>query len=127
MNTAPSKSRMYRVSSGASRTDRARGRSSWLARCLTVGLLGLLAACTSTAPPVQEMSDARQAISAAREAGADRLAPQVYSRSVRLLALAESTLARRRFKLAADQAKLARQLAIQAMDEADTESRRDRR
>ena len=91
-------------------------------------LLGLvlLAGCTATPPPVQEMSDARQAIAAAREAGADRMAPQVFSRSVRLLALAESTLARRRFKLAADQATLARQLAIQAMQEAATESMRDR-
>ena len=96
---------------------------------LTVAILfgGLaLAGCTATPPPVQEMSDARQAISAAREAGADRLAPQVYSRSVRLMSLAESTLARRRFKLAADQALLARQLAIEAMQEAATESLRDR-
>ncbi|MEM6640122.1 MAG: hypothetical protein AAF610_09490 [Pseudomonadota bacterium] len=70
------------------------------------------------------MSDARQAIAAAREAGADTYAPQIFSRSLRLLALAESTLARRRYKLAADQATLARQLAIESMEEAATESKR---
>ena len=36
-------------------------------------LVGALAAC-ATAPPVQEMSDARQAIAAAREAGAEEFA-----------------------------------------------------
>lgn len=108
---------MYRVG----RTTSRRG----LAALLLLGFVWLTG-CTATPPPVQEMSDARQAISAAREAGADRLAPQVFSRSVRLLALAESTLARRRFKLAADQATLARQLAIEAMQEAATEALRDR-
>ncbi|MDH4021553.1 MAG: hypothetical protein OEV14_00355 [Gammaproteobacteria bacterium] len=38
-----------------------------------LALLGI-SACTAAGPPVQEMSDARQAIAAAREAGAAELA-----------------------------------------------------
>lgn len=86
----------------------------------------LIVGCATAPPPVQEMSDARQAIAAAREANAHRLAPQVYNRSVKLLSLAESTLSERRYRLAADQAMLARKLAIQAMDEAALQSRRAR-
>ncbi len=87
----------------------------------------VVTACTTAPPPVQQMSDARQAIAAARDAGADTHAPQVLSRSVRLMSLAEATLARRNYRLAGDQATLARQLAIEAMEQAATRSARDRR
>jgi hypothetical protein len=50
-----------------------RFRSDFL-RCLcTACVLAFVASC-ATAPPVQEMSDARQAIAAAKEAGAEDLA-----------------------------------------------------
>ncbi len=84
---------------------------------LAVALLAL-SGCVATQPPVQEMSDARQAVAAAREAGADKLAPQVFRRSVSLLRNAEGTLERHRFKQARDQALAARRLAIEAMQHA---------
>ena len=59
---------------------------AWLA-----GVLILVTAC-ATAPPVQEMSDARQAIAAAREAGAERYAPQRLDQAVTLLSTAERLL-----------------------------------
>jgi hypothetical protein len=51
----------------------------------------LLAAC-ATAPPVQEMSDARQAIAAAVEAGAGDLAPNELIKAEALLEGAEDYL-----------------------------------
>ncbi len=60
----------------------------WL--CLAL-FLGGLAGC-ATAPPVQEMSDARQAISAAKEAGADKLAVEQLDQAEVLLQDAEAFL-----------------------------------
>lgn len=94
-------------------------------RLIAVGLVWLVTGCVATQPPVQEMSDARQAVAAAREAGADRLAPQVYRRSVALLRNAQRTLERRSFKQARDQALAAHRLAIEAMQDAQTQARRD--
>jgi len=54
-------------------------------------LLGVLAAC-ATAPPVQEMSDARQAIAAAKEAGAEELAQSQLNEAEGLLMTAEKFL-----------------------------------
>ena len=54
-------------------------------------LLGLLVAC-ATAPPVQEMSDARQAIAAAKEAGAEDLAVDQLGEAEILLMSAEKYL-----------------------------------
>jgi hypothetical protein len=53
----------------------------------TIGVL-LLAGCVN-APPVQEMSDARQAISAAEQADADRVAADTLADARRFLADAE--------------------------------------
>lgn len=97
------------------------GLALWVALALL-----LLGGCTAaTVPPVQEMSDARQAVAAAREAGADRLAPAVFDRAVSLLDDAESTLARRRFRQARDQALASRRLAIDAMKQAALRSHSD--
>ena len=51
----------------------------------------LLASC-ATAPPVQEMSDARQAIAAARQAGADQYASDQLKEAEAMLASAEDYL-----------------------------------
>jgi len=56
----------------------------------TIGVF-LLAGCV-TAPPVQEMSDARQAITAAEEADADRLAADTLADARRFLAEAEKQI-----------------------------------
>ena len=53
----------------------------------TIGAL-LLAGCV-TAPPVQEMSDARQAITAAEQANAERAAADTLADARRFLAEAE--------------------------------------
>lgn len=55
-------------------------------------LLTFVVVGCSTAPPVQEMSDARQAIAAAREAGADALAPTGLAQAETLLDGAEEQL-----------------------------------
>ena len=57
---------------------------------LTFGVL-VLVGCV-TAPPVQEMSDARQAINAAEAANAERLAPESLRDARRFLAEAEQQL-----------------------------------
>lgn len=87
----------------------------------TLVVLGsvFVAACASTPPPVQEMSDARQAVEAAREAGAERYAPQLYRRSVELLAGAQRTLEAQGYTQARNQALGARRLAMEAMKEAE--------
>lgn len=62
-----------------------------LRAALLLVLAALLQAC-ATAPPVQEMSDARQAIAAAREAGAAELAPATLLSAEESLAQAEQQL-----------------------------------
>ena len=83
-----------------------------------------LTACISTPPPVQEMSDARQAVEAAREAGAEQYAPQDFQRSVNLLEKAQTTLERGSYKQAKNQALAARRHAMEALEKADRQSRR---
>ena len=61
-------------------------------RWLLVALPVLLASACATAPPVQEMSDARQAIAAAREAGAEQFAASRLAEAEALLDSAESYL-----------------------------------
>jgi hypothetical protein len=70
----------------------------------------LLAAC-ETAPPVQEMSDARQAISVAREAGAADLAATELAEAERYLQNAEENLDRQQYREA-------RQAALEAKESA---------
>lgn len=53
----------------------------------TIGVI-LLAGCV-TSPPIQEMSDARQAISAAEQANAERVAGETLADARRFLADAE--------------------------------------
>ena len=69
-----------------------------------------LAACTFTAP-VQEMSDARQAIRSAEEAGAAQYANDRLSEAVQLLQQAEFWLDQKAYANA-------RQFALDARDEA---------
>lgn len=84
----------------------------WMALCL--GLAGCAGA------PVQEMSNARQAIKAARDAGADRVAPRVMSEAQSLLERAESNLQQRHYRDARRAALQARGKASEALDAAAT-------
>ena len=66
-------------------------RLTGLMRAALLTALLVVAAC-QTAPPVQEMSDARQAISAAKEAGAAELAAADLEAAVELLDSAEKSI-----------------------------------
>lgn len=66
-------------------------RGSQLRRGLLLALLCIGAAGCAGAP-VQEMSNARQAINAARDAGAERVAPQEFNEARSLLEQAETSL-----------------------------------
>jgi hypothetical protein len=61
-----------------------------LRNIVVLSLLACLAACKG--PPVQEMSDARQAIQAARAAGAPARAPDDFSAAQAAIERAESHL-----------------------------------
>lgn len=74
----------------------------------------LLAAC-SRSPPVQEMSDARQAIAAARDAGARGLAPAELASAEQRLGDAERYLRSGGYGQARRAALAAREEAVQAM------------
>lgn len=90
-----------------------------------VGVLALLlfAAC-ETAPPVQEMSDARQAITVAREAGAADLASTELAEAEKYLENAEERLDRQQYREARNaalEAKLRAQKALK-LSEASKDS-----
>jgi hypothetical protein len=67
------------------------------------------------AVPAQEMSNARQAIRAARDAGAEQLAPQQLSEAQTLLEQAEESLQRRDYRNARRNAVEARGRATEAL------------
>ena len=77
-------------------------------------LLLLLASC-GTGPPVQEMSDARQAIAVAREAGASTSARDELSEAERYLDSAEDKLQRRLYQGARQDAMQAKNKALEAL------------
>jgi hypothetical protein len=70
--------------------------------------------------PVQEMSNARQAVRAAEHAGAAATAPEVLDEARLLLKNAESLLRRGDYRSARDQAELARTRAVEARSLAET-------
>ena len=80
-----------------------------------IALLALVsAACTSA--PTQEMSDARQAINAARDAEAEAYAPRSLDSAERLLDNAQASLKAGDYNLARNDALEARQAAIKARE-----------
>jgi hypothetical protein len=74
----------------------------------------LLVGCVAT-PPIQEMSDARQAIAAAEEAGADRFAPDEIGEARRFLQQAETDIEGEAFGLARTNALRAQDRAMRAL------------
>ena len=91
-----------------------------------LAVCGSLAAC-ETAPPVQEMSDARQAIAVAKEAGAADLAAFHLRAAEQYLASAEENLGQHSYLQARRDAKQAKMKALDALKESEvkTESKRD--
>jgi membrane-associated protease RseP (regulator of RpoE activity) len=97
-----------------------------LARASTPLLLfllfaGLLAGGCQTAPPVQEMSDARQAIMAARDAGAEEKAAEELTEAVEHLQAAEAALADKAYARARRDAVVAKNKAISALQHSEVE------
>lgn len=82
---------------------------------IAVGLTtAWLAACGASAP-VQELSDARQAIAAAEEADAAQFAPQTLSEAREFLLQAEARIREGSYNLARGDAVRARTWAISAL------------
>lgn len=79
-------------------------------------LLGVWFAGCATSPPVQEMSDARQAIAAAEEARAEELAPQTLGEARRYLVQAEEKIREGNYGLARSDAIRAKTRAIFALE-----------
>lgn len=91
--------------------------AAWRRTC--IALLVLTAACSS-GPPVQEMSDARQAIAVAREAGAEDRAAADLSAAEQYLESAQRNLTERAYNAARQDALKAKLKALDAL--AATES-----
>lgn len=89
---------------------------SYFIKSFFLVLVLLLAACTGM--PVQEMSNARQAVEAARKAGADTRAPKDLESAEVLLKDAEKALEDGDYSLAKDNARAARDQAVTAQDKA---------
>ena len=70
----------------------------FICRFLAVLALTLAVASCETAPPVQEMSDARQAITVAREAGAADLAAAELAEAEKYLQNAEDKLDHQQYR-----------------------------
>ena len=79
----------------------------------TIGVL-VLAGCV-TAPPVQEMSDARQAITAAEQADAARVAADTLAEARRFLAEAERQIQEEAYGPARMNAVRAKNRAVSAL------------
>ena len=85
---------------------------------IIVMLAALLAGCASA--PVQEMSDARQAIRAAQDAGAATSAPALFAEAQQALNRAEGLLDKRFFRAARRNAEQAHEKAVEALEQART-------
>lgn len=94
----------------------ARGRRCGFRR-LAVVLGALAIAACVTAPPVQEMSNARQAIAAAEEADAARHASDTFDEAQRYLAAAERLLREESYGAARANAIRARDRAMRALSQ----------
>jgi hypothetical protein len=82
----------------------------------SIAMLGL-AGCAGV--PVQEMSNARQAVLAAQKAGGAKYAPEAMSEAERHLASAKASLKRGDYRPARDEAELAREKAMEARRETE--------
>jgi hypothetical protein len=84
------------------------------ARGLLIAILFIATGC-GTAPPVQEMSDARQAIAAARDAGAEQMAAEDLRMAEAFLDSAQRKLSERAYAQARRDAVEAKNKALAAL------------
>ena len=94
-------------------------------RFVGVLLLALVLAACETAPPVQEMSDARQAITVAREAGAADLAAAELAEAEKYLQSAEDRLDHHQYREARHAALEAKYRAQKALQLSEASKDRD--
>ena len=90
-------------------------RHRWFISILILGglLVGSqISGCAGA--PVQEMSNARQALVAAERVGAEKYAPELYTEAVNLVKSAQANIRKQEFRQARDDAELAREKAIEA-------------
>lgn len=92
------------------------GRTTSHIRRAVFATLAALALAACVGPPVQEMSDARQAIEAAEEAGALEHAPMQLRFARDLVSSAETKLEKRAYNGARRDARLAREKAVEALN-----------
>jgi hypothetical protein len=88
-----------------------------LIRVLFAAWMVVVGGC-ATVPPVQEMSDARQALQAAKAVGAQDKAPLSYSEALTYIERAESSLQMGNYSEAQRQALKAKNHALEARSEA---------
>jgi hypothetical protein len=81
---------------------------------LLVALLCALLAAGCAGAPAQQMSDARQAIRAAEQAGARQHAPELLAEAQQLVERARVNLQKGEYRQARDDADLAREKAMEA-------------
>ncbi len=84
---------------------------SLLASC---ALLASLAVTACAGAPVQEMYDANQAVRAAQKAGAAQHAPELFGEAQEHLKSAKASLHAHEYRVARDEAEIARQKAMEA-------------
>jgi hypothetical protein len=89
-------------------------------RCLAILVLGGMGLVACAGAPVQEMSNARQAIKAARDANGPLSAPPSLVEAEKLLNRAENNLQKRAYKDARRDAIAARGKAAEALSSART-------
>jgi hypothetical protein len=90
-----------------------------LCRLASILLMGLILACASS-PPVQEMSDARQAIMAAEAANAQQYAPTTLADARRYLDIAEQLIEDEVYGPARMNAVRAKNRAVRALAQAQS-------
>lgn len=88
--------------------------SRFTSRFLVLLVIAFVAGC-AVSPPVQEMSNARQAIAAAADAEAVQLAPGALDEALRYLDEAEAQIRDRLFNLARANAIRAKNSAVDAL------------
>lgn len=90
----------------------------------SVAFLAVIGAACQTAPPVQEMSDARQAIAVARQAGAAEHAGGSLREAERFLDSAQRNLTVRAYVQARRDAVAAKDKALEALSLAESQQPR---
>ena len=86
---------------------------------MMLALLGAMQLTGCAGAPVQEMSNARQAVRAAQQAGGAKYAPEAMTEAERLLQSAKTNQSKGEYRTAREQAEQARDTAMVALREAE--------